>query len=318
MAFLGAPTVGRSRIGLGAPTGNLDYYLDKFKPYFDTRTGTDKGDGGRFGFPDIQRPTVQMPGAGDFGMPNREGIDETRRDVSTFREGFLNPTGTGSFRNVMNLAGERTAVAQEAAGRESRDAASRRGYTGGFEDTARQAARDRMRAVATTGMEAAQQTQEAYGEQYKAALPAFTSLVGGYNQQMAQRNLAVGEAMQEARLKQAELDSMFNTQLIDRARYEQMSRSLEETTRSRVAALAEQAREFDISQAHTEQQAGVAERQTEQARQDQLRREATARGDAEAERQRQYTGRGVDPRTGRPYGPMNQAPGGFRGVAGGF
>lgn len=320
MALIGGPRVGGTRMGMGAPQGNLDYYLNKFKPFFDTRTGTDTGGAGRTGFPDIQRPHVQMPGAGDFGMPSREGLNETLGDVRTFRGGFLDPTHTGAFRNIMSLAGERTATAAEAASRDARRATAARGYAGGFEDVARQSARDRMRAVAETGFAAAQGVQEQYGEQYRAALPAYTSLVGGYNQQMAQRNLAVGQAMQDARIKQAELDSAFNSQLIDRARYEQMSRSLEETTRSRVAALAEQAREFDISQGFEERQAGLAAQQAAQTRQDQLERERLAREQSEAERQRQYVAQGRNPLTGQGYGMANPAPAprGFGGINRGY
>lgn len=213
-----------------------------------TRTGGSSYFKGLTGPVDIKRPVVERPAFGDYGAPNREGIGEQRGEALGFLGEYNNPTKSDAYGNILNVANERTAIAAAEEGRVSREAAQRRGYGGGGASaTSRRAAQDRMVALALTAGEAATSIREQGGEMYKGASKNYTDLVGGYNAQMADRNMQYAGALQEARRLQAELDSAFNNQLIDAAKYEQMSSSIEAQLEAQREKLAEEKRQFDLS-----------------------------------------------------------------------
>jgi hypothetical protein len=172
-----------------------------------------------------------------------------------------------------------------------------------------------MRAVASAGFEGAARIRGEALEGYGAATGAATARIVAYNQartqegmanadrsaqastQQAMLNLehmglathahqAYADAKAQAQQLQAKLDSDFQAQRIDAARYMQMSQSVQASFAASMAQLAEQAREFDITQQSQERGA-----------------------------QRQLTASGRDV-TGRPYGPMHSAGGTFGPMAG--
>jgi hypothetical protein len=138
---------------------------------------------------------------------------------------YNNPTGSKAYGDIMGLASERSAINSAEEQRLAREASQRRGYGGG--SAGRRAASDRAVALALAGGEAATGIREQAGGMYKTATEGYAGLVGGYNQQMSQRNLAYAGALNEAKQLQAQLDSAFNNQLIDAAKYEQMSASVQ-------------------------------------------------------------------------------------------
>ncbi len=274
---------------------------------------------GDFGDPG-PRPTLTGPNRGDYGTGSREGLAQFGHDTKLAAKEFNDPTKSGAFTNLMRLANENTADQVSEVNRRLRDAASRRGYAAGFESDARAASRDKMKAIAEAGFSAADRIRDQAAEQYANASGAYAKLLGDYNASSTQRdlafagdvqrgkeaqlsadvgyggllnerNIAFANATASAKQKQAELDSAYNNQLIDKARYDQMSNSLAIQLESERNRLLEQRYEFDETTKLKKTQMGREE--MELAR---LRRE-----------------RGVDPRTGRKYGPAYSG-GGFGGL----
>jgi len=203
-------------------------------------------------------------------------ITNARTDVKNFRKGFNDPTKTSAFASLMGLAQEKTASAQSEIERGARDATSRAGYSGGFNADAKQAARDRMSAVAETGFAGAAQIRGEELKGYEVASGNLATQVGSYNDAMTRVNTAFGNALAssretqgqldlgfadlvtksnlsyadaaaQAKQLQAQLDQAYNSSLIDNAKYTQMQRSLDAEFARADAALKEKAREFDLS-----------------------------------------------------------------------
>lgn len=288
---------------MGGSAGSLDYYLQKFG------AGSPAGLGRQTSFnfggvkaPPLARPTVNIgaspiasrstverPNIGEFGTPSREGVDATYGQVSDFYKGFKDPTHTAAFQNVMALAGERTAREAGEARRTSMEAASRRGYVGGADIEGRGAERERMLALAETGFSGAKEVMGQYADAYKAALPGYTELVGKYNQQLQDRNIAFASAQNQARQLQAQLDEAYNKDLISVGEYQQHSRDLQAqldiefqknqleaaklnqmfksvdfTAQQHAQELAERAREFDATSAQHQREFESTSKQQQQ------------------------------------------------------
>jgi len=208
--------------------------------------GVSSSSSGVLGKPPIARPIVQGPALGDFGTPSREGIGEVRGEALGFLNEFNHPQNSAAFKDLMNLASERTAIAASEDTRLASIQRQRQGYGGG--SAGRRAATNRMQALALTGLEGASAIRQQALPGYQAATGAYASLAGGFNEQMGQRNLAYAGALQESRQLQAQLDSAFNNQLIDAAKYEQMSSSIAAQLEAQKAKLAEDARQFNARQ----------------------------------------------------------------------
>lgn len=265
------------------------------------------------------RPTITGPNRGDYGTASREGLPQFAHDTKLAAREFNDPTKSTNFTNLMRLANEQTGDQVSEVNRHLRDAASRRGYAAGYESDARAASRDRMKAIAESGFAAADRIRDQAASQYANASGAYAKLLGdvnasntqrdlqfshdvqsgkeaqlsadvGYGGLINERNIAFANATASAKQKQAELDSAFNNQLIDKARYDQMTNSLAIQLESERNRLLEQRYEFD---------------ETTKLKKTQMGRE-------EAELARLRRERGVDPTTGRKYGPAYQ--GGFAGL----
>lgn len=267
------------------------------------------------------RPTITGPNRKDYGEGNREGLAGFAKDTGDAAREFNDPTQGDAFKNLMRLANETTGDQVSEVNRRLRDAASRRGYAAGYESEGRSASRDRMKAIAEGGFAAADQIRTQAASQYASASGAYSKLLGEYNADVTQRdlafagdvqsgkeaqlgadvgygglindrNIAFANATSAAKQKQAELDSAFNNQLIDKGRYDQMSRSLEIQLESERNKLLQQKYEFDETN----------------------RRGDRGRTDALTEIEKQRRERGIDPKTGSPYGPANPAPSGYAGL----
>jgi len=251
-----------------------------------------------------QRSKVGMPSLGDYlgGLgpaptiapppqtyaASREGIDEAGADVNRFRGEYNAPTESQGFKDIMSLAGETTAAAVGEQRRMGSEAASRAGYTGGFNARAKQAESERMKAVAQAGFSASSAIREQALEGYGIAKGAATQLITEYNRANVQENMANADrtaqyhtqqammqlehmglatqahqayagAKSEAQRLQAELDSQFQSQRIDAARYQQMSESVQMSFVAQMARLAEEARQFNVTQASRAPEPGSQE-----------------------------------------------------------
>lgn len=244
---------------------------------------------GDFGQPGAA-PSLAQPSRGDYGEPSRAGLDETAFAGRAALGGFLNPTGTTAFKNLMNLAQEQTGAQAQEVQRHAADAASRRGYAGGFEDTARQTAQDRMTALALAGGTNAASVQQAEGEMYGKAIGAFTELQKSYNEAKAtgdvayahdltttriqdaqnrlstmdlnqRQQLAYADAVNQAKQLQASLNEQFNKDMIDNNRFIQGQQQIATQLAASLAALQEKAREFDVTTKQS--QAEMEERKRE-------------------------------------------------------
>lgn len=239
----------------------------------------------------IVLPTVTRDA---FGMPDRTGIDATAKAASDALIERDNPTQSSAFKNIMGAQGERSSAIQDEVRRAAQDSASRAGYAGGFNASVRQANADRFKADAEAGYTAAGQVREQGGEMYKAASSALTGLMSSYNdaltksnvayattkaeqekaqatidfglsQMVQDKNLSFMEATNAAHMLQGQLDQAYNGSLIDVARYNQMSSSLDKQLANEQARLAEQGRQFDVGLSSRERQAQL-ERDAQMAR----------------------------------------------------
>lgn len=273
--------------------------------------------------PPTTRPTITLPTRDQFGAaPSREHLDAASRDVTRYRREFNDPTKSTAFTSLMGLATEQTGAAVGEAHRQSRDNASRAGYSGGFNASAKQAQRDQMSSLAETGFKGAAQIREEAGGMYETARASLDAQTTSYNSAqtainnafgnalasahetqgqldlgfasiVAQSNMGFADAKAEAQRLQAQLDNAFNSSLIDNAKYTQMQRSLDNEFASAQAMLAEKARQFDLT------------------RKDSLQ----SRDDALSLQAKGMTSAGIDPATGKRLGWANP-PRGRLGMAG--
>lgn len=250
---------------------------------------------GDFGDP-ATAPTINDPNKGDYGLDPTDkaaaqaGITTAAGVANKAQFGFNNPTKTGAFANLMNLANEQTGAAQQAAQMQAKDAAQKRGYAGGFEDTSRSSSIDRMNALATAGFQGADQIQQEEGAQYGRAIGAFTALQDSYNQAEAAGNTAFahdlttthiqnasnqlaaldlnaqekehyGDALNQAKQLQANLNEQFNKDKIDNSRFIQGNAQIAAQLQATMATLGEKAREFNISSTQQSQELGEKTRE---------------------------------------------------------
>jgi hypothetical protein len=259
--------------------------------------------------PDPIHPNIPLPNRSDFGHASREGIDAAKLDVNAFRKGFNDPTSTNAFKDIMSLASNQGASALSEINRGSREAASKAGYTGGFSTRGKEADAARFAALSSAGFEGAGKVRADEGAMYGKALDNLTAMIGNVNNNNTASNIAFGNAVGDAHKSraesdlafsklvqdknlsfadataaaknlQAQLDQAYNGSLIDNARYNQMSASLQAQLQMEQARLKESGRQFDVT--HADNQAAIRAAQAEAAR---LRNE-----------------RGVDPTTGKHYG----------------
>lgn len=310
------PGVGTSA-GVGAWGGTFKSLLSGAPHANITKVKVATPERGEFGTPNAP-PVMGMPQKGDYGLDAndalhaRQEMGRARGEATTAQKGFLNPTGTSAFKNLMGLANERTAAQEGEVARGAKDASSRRGYSAGFEDSARGAQADRMAALATTGFEGAEMVRKTEGEHYGQAMDAFSKLNASYTDAQATGNtayardltqtriadaqnrlstmdlnqrqqLAYGDSLNQARQLQAQLDEQFNKDLIDNNRYIQGQQQIAAQLAAQMAALGERAREFDVGAKQFEE----------------------GRSDAELERARLRRERGVNPTSGEHYGSAN-------------
>ncbi len=291
--------------------------------------------GGRAPGANIQAPTVATPNRGDFGTPgaaptitdptraaygtpDRGQLDQTAAAAESARKGFEDPTGTSAFKNIMGGTEIATQQALSAEEQQAKDAAQRRGYAGGFEDTARAAGAQRMQALAQAGFAGAQAVQEQEGAQYGRAIGAYAQMQDSYNQAMTTGNvayahdltnthianaenmlktmelnqnqqLAYAGAITQAKELQAQLNEAFNKDLIDNARFVSMNQQIAASLMSTMMGLQEKQREFD-----------VGAKQFEETRSDK---------ELAAERGLRASGKDFG------GGPLNEAGGVFTGIA---
>lgn len=255
---------------------------------------------GDFGGP-VTAPTIEGPTRASYGKPDMGGLLATRKAAEDAKFGFQNPTGTSAFKNLMSLANERTGAQESEIARGASDASQRRGYAGGFEDSAASAQADRMSALAQTGFAGAAQIRAEEGDMYGKAIGAFTQLQDSYNQAKSagdisyasdltkthiaqaeaglhaldlnsQQGLAYADAVNQAKRQQAQLDSDFNKDLIDNNRYIEAQRQLaaqlmmqREALQAQATAqdktLAARKREFEAESAFKEKQFGEQKRE---------------------------------------------------------
>jgi len=123
--------------------------------------------------------------AGEGAAYARGELDRWRSDlalqkgnVGRARKGVQNPTGTEGFKSVMRLTNERAGQAAEAERRQAAEAASRRGYVGGYSPGAVE--KNRAESVATAGYEAAAAEREAQLALLGAEADLYGSTIGGY------------------------------------------------------------------------------------------------------------------------------------------
>lgn len=240
--------------------------------------------------PNAQAPTIADPNRANYGEPSRAGIDDAAMVGRMSEAGFLNPRGTGAFKNLMGLANEQTGLQESERARQSADAAQRRGYAGGGEDDARQAASDKMQALASAGFQAADTIQQREGDQYGRAIGAFTQLQSSYNDAKSRGDIAFAndltqahianaenvlktaglnmdqqkayaETLSQAKQLQATLDEQYNNSLIDNNKYIAGQQQIAAQLLAQQMALNEKKREFDIGT--SEQDKARAEQQRE-------------------------------------------------------
>lgn len=250
---------------------------------------------GDFGAP-VTAPTIADPNRANYGLDPTEkqaalrGIEGAGAAATAAEFGFNSPTKTAAFSNLMNLAQEQTGAQAQEQQRQAADAAQRRGYGGGFEDTARSAAIDRMNALAQAGFAGADQIRQEEGAQYGRAIGAFTALQDSFNTAEAAGNTAFahdllsahidnadnqlkamdlnvqerahyGDALNQAKELQAQLDEQFNKDKIDNARYVQGQAAIAAQLQATMLTLGEKAREFNVSSG--QEQEKISEQQRE-------------------------------------------------------
>jgi hypothetical protein len=278
------------------------------------------------GAPDV----IARPNRKDFGMPDRTGIANAAKTANQAAKNFNDPTNSLAFTSLMGLASEKGASAMSEVDRANRNAASKAGYTGGFSSMTKQADAERFKALSEAGFAGAASVRDQEADMYGKASSSLSSLMSAYNSAMTAsnvafagtladrnksqaelnldakkqqavldlgfsqlvqtKNLSFADATSAANQLQAQLDQAFNNSLIDNAKYDQMSASLQAQLATEQARLKEQGRQFDLTRADSKMNTALA---LEEAAK--LRRE-----------------RGIDPNTGQPFGqshPQTGKPG---------
>lgn len=244
---------------------------------------------GDFGAP-VQAPTIQGPNRKDFGTVDPAGIKKAAFDANRALKGFNDPRSTKAFQDLMGLASERTAAGVANRRKDAALATQRSGSKVGYEDEARQAERDRMSALATAGFEGAASIREQQAGVYQAAEGAFAQLQTSYNAakqagdtafanaltetnfknaeaqlQAAglnmEQKLAYGNALNEARKLQAQLDQQFNNSLIDNNKYIEGQQQIAAQLLAQQQALEQHKKEFEFESKFKEQQLAEQQRQ---------------------------------------------------------
>jgi hypothetical protein len=150
-----------------------------------------------------------------------------------------------------------------------------------------------MNALATAGFAGADQIRQEEGAQYGRAIGAFTALQDSYNQAEASGNTAFahdltsthienaanqlktmdlnqqqqahyGDALQQARQLQAQLNEQFNKDKIDNSRFIQGNAQIAAQLQATMATLEEKAREFNISSGQDQQKLNEQQREFNQ------------------------------------------------------
>lgn len=121
------------------------------------------------------------------------GLAAQQKNIAAARAGILNPTGTRGFKDVMRLTNERAGQSLEAGQRQAAEAASRRGYVGGYNPD--EAAQAQNEAVAQAGYEAADSSRKDYEDLLGNENQLYGSELGQYgNQLQGYTNLTQTEA----------------------------------------------------------------------------------------------------------------------------
>ena len=112
----------------------------------------------------------------DLGTWNRS-LKHDRSELDLLRAGIRDPTSTEGFRSVMNLTGEKLAHAAEAERQQQAEAASRRGYVGGYNPASTE--RARLEAIALASGEAAQSERAGLEGQFGRESTVYATDAGG-------------------------------------------------------------------------------------------------------------------------------------------
>lgn len=235
-------------------------------------------------------PTIADPSRSSYGTPDATGLKDTRGTAMKAQFGFNNPRGTGAFKSLMGLAEAQTSQQVSEQGRHASDAAQRRGYSGGFEDSARQSQQDRMSGLASAGFAGADQVRQSEGEEYGRAIGAFTQLQSSYNEAKSAGDIsfakdltathlanaentlktaglnmdqqqAFASGLNEAKMLQAKLDQDYNNSLIDNNRFIEGQQQISAQLLAQQMALQEKQREFDSDSAFKNKQFDESQRQ---------------------------------------------------------
>lgn len=307
---LGQPTQAGFSTVARLPRGNaLDTAISGAKKFRDT-----------LGLPSYADILKQMGGPGSIEYGNagaagegakalhdelvnwRSQLESQRQNVLADRAAVQNPTQQQGFKDVMKLNSERLSAASDEADRQAAEAATRRGFVGGYNPNRTEQAR--LEQLGQLGITASQAEREAQQNLmnadtgfYSAEMPGYTASLGGYTdltKTLAELPTKYLTAYSNLLGGVSGYGDIFGTALKG-AMYDDPSRLEYQAELEREKA----ARDFSYGQAGSQ-----AEFQRQQAA-----------ADAEAARQRQqnqerlaalYRTQGRDP-TGRPYGPANPA-----------
>jgi len=105
-------------------------------------------------------------------------LAEGKAQLAKVRGGIENPTGTEGFKNVMRLTDARLNRASQASAQQAADAATRRGFVGGYNPG--RTDRDRLEAMAMAGWEGADHERAAQMQQFQNESSVYGADVGGY------------------------------------------------------------------------------------------------------------------------------------------
>lgn len=283
-------TPGSSKVGGTTKVGTSFTNIVSGKPNAPIKKPTvtlpSKGDFG----PSVGAPTIAGPDRDAFGRVDKNGIKEAASAAHNALAGFNDPRSTKAFQNLMGLANEQTARQEGERRRGAAEAVQRSGSKVGYEDEARQADRDRMLGLAEAGFEGAASIREQEAGVYATAEGAFTQLQTSYNQAKSngdiafanaltethfknaeaqlqaaglnmEQSIAYGNALNESRGLQAQLDQAFNNSLIDNNRYIEGQKQIAAQLLAQQQALEQHKKEFEFESKFKEKQ--FAEQQRE-------------------------------------------------------
>lgn len=142
------------------------------------------------GLPDYEDLLGKLGGGGstrEFGNAGRAGegadyfrkeLDAQKGNINRARAGIRNPTGTAGFKAVMRLTNERLGNEAENDRRLGAEAASRRGYVGGY--SGERLDQDRRERAATAGYEGAASEREAQQKLFEGETGLYGTQAGAY------------------------------------------------------------------------------------------------------------------------------------------